>query len=160
MPAFSPCIISPVVQRGSLLNYLPESIALFSRMTETLDSTKKAKVNSRIKKLKDSGILAKCDIIRFYDGFNETDSLLNWAKDAHNGSKISTPDFYANVGVKGGTGKAINSNYNPLSQGVNATKDNITIGVFVVEKGATELYLFGSFKTPNQLGVWSSGTSE
>jgi hypothetical protein len=128
--------------------YCDETKAILTRMS--LPSMKlKTLVNTTVVNLKDAGILAKADVIRFMKIDSQVNGLLNWKKNANNALAVNSPIFtpYSGFRSASASGGYINANYNPYTDAVNASVNNISVlwGYTNYDVSASDLYSAGAY---------------
>lgn len=117
-----------IVSGGS---YESESTALFDRMTNQPDNTRKTVINNLISSLKTNGIWSKLDLLYIFASHDEQSSLLNWKSTSYNCSKVNSPTFTTDRGFStSGSPNYITTNYNPSTNGVNYTLNSCSMGVY------------------------------
>ncbi len=99
--------------------YCDEAVALFARMDVQAPDELKILINIFIQTLKDSGTWYKLDALYFRSLHSIQASLLNWIKDANYSILANSPTFLQYGGILCNSGKYIDSNYNPYTDGIN-----------------------------------------
>jgi len=123
----------PFGRRGG--GFTPEYKAILAYATAqgyTLPSAgQQVKQNKLILDLKAAGIWNLLDTFAVFATDGNTDfSLIDW-KRLSQYTAVNSPTFTANQGLKGnGTSSFINSNFNPVTNGVNYTLNSASFGVF------------------------------
>lgn len=103
-------------------SYSDEAIALFARMTNQPDSTRKGLIDDLIVTLKSgTNIWSKLDALYIFAAADEQAAQRNWIADAYNISLFNTPTFTVDRGYTGiytgntATGSYLDSGFNPTS---------------------------------------------
>jgi len=131
-----------------------ETTALLARMTTQPDDTRKELINTTIKALKDSGVWAKLDCFYMFSAHDAQTSLLNWIKNAHNCTGVSSPTFNADQGYTGnGSSSYLRTNYNPSSQAVNFAASAASIGCYIRTAPGTPAGSKSAFGTVETDGI-------
>jgi len=130
--------------------YNADTQALFNRMSVSQDPDRKVLINDFITGIKNDFNIAKLsdafDCLWFKAGSGQQESLLNWAKDAHNLSEVNMPTWTVDRGYAGnGTNSYLDSNYNPATEGVNFTQDNCSWGLYFRTNLDDSSNTFGAF---------------
>lgn len=128
------------------INYEPEAISLFSRMSSQPDARRKAIINETIFQLKFYGIWSELDAIYFTAAADSQIAKLNWKSSSFNLSELGTMNFvvdrgFTRNGVAGGTTDALNTNFTPSTNGVKFTRNSNSFGVYVrtnVQEGTAD----------------------
>jgi len=124
-------------------SYIAESLDYFALLPTAPSSTYKKKANARIKKLVDAGIWSKLDILYFFDMDTEANSLINVKGNAsYNATVSGSINHNPKFGIKS-IGGYLDSNFNPLANGVNYQKNSCSIGICNGDLGINSGYSFG-----------------
>jgi hypothetical protein len=97
---------------------LPQSLALFERMTATGVSpseARKTNINNLIRSLVGATVWDELDYLQVRSAETEAHALLNWVGDYSNATKVGSPVFTENEGFvcSAGSGNYINVGFNP-----------------------------------------------
>lgn len=108
----------------------PEAVAYFNAMTTQWDAASKVAINTFIKSQKASGLWAKKDRIFLFASTSADDCVID-LKGTENASLVNSPTFTQYRGVTAATGTYINSNFNPVSDGVNYTLNSCGVAYWL-----------------------------
>jgi hypothetical protein len=129
---------------------IAETIAAIAGMVVEPSSSLKKAYNKVLYRLVENSFFTRFDVFRLYGAETAQQSLRNLIKDAHHATNDTELPFTASVGYTGADEKYLNSNYNPLTEGVNFTQDSCSIGQYHTLAryyGGANTYAFGSFFT-------------
>jgi hypothetical protein len=104
------------------------------------------KQNKLVVDLKNAGIWSKLDTFGVFatDGSSNF-ALIDW-KRLSLLTAVNSPTFTTNQGFNGnGTSSYINSNYNPTANGVNFTRNNASLGVYLLSNPSGDLVYIGGY---------------
>jgi len=121
----------------SQYTYQPESLAMFARMEVQPDETRKQLIDGLIKNFKNASLWELgafwngMDAFWMFAAHDDQAALLNWIEDDHNCTEVNSPAFEVDKGYTGnGTSSYLNTNYNPLVDGVKAVLGDIGFGLY------------------------------
>lgn len=130
-------IISPLKKRGGLV-FEQELTNYLSGLTTELSKAQKVKLNTLIKSIKSGLGIANLsdafDTLQILAGETSESSLKNLVKNAHHATLFGAvpPSFTALEGwVGGGYASGIDSNYNPVTSGVNYLLHDASWGLYI-----------------------------
>jgi len=107
-----------------------DAVSLIALMSSAPDATRQSWINWVIQRLKDEGIWAKLDELWIYAAHTSQAALLGW-KQYKNCTAVGSIPFTTDRGFQRDSGtKYIQTNYNPLSHGVNFTQNDCSFGVY------------------------------
>lgn len=102
------------------------------------DDDEKLIQNQLVIDLKDSGAWAKADhILVLATNSNESFALIDWKNPTRLASPFNAPNFIDNKGFQGVGTAYIDTNFNPVSNGVNYTQNNASRYVFMDNASGT-----------------------
>ena len=118
------------------INYEPEAISLFSRMSSQPSISRKNLINEIISQLKINSIWNELDGLWFLAGADSQAAKLNWKTASYDLTELGTMNFiadrgYTRNGVAGGTTDALNTNFTPSTNGVKFTRNSNSFGIYV-----------------------------
>jgi hypothetical protein len=120
--------------------------------------------NALVAELVSSGAWALMDQFFCLTGDGDADfSLINWKlPGTRNGTVIGTPTYTSMDGWNSNaTSDAINTNYNPSSDGFNLSTSNASVGVWIANASTlSSQFYFGSNFSPAMRGEKWTGTAE
>jgi hypothetical protein len=132
--------------------------ALFTRMTavgETPADARKLLLHTAIIADKAAiGFATKYDAMWLLAAHGNDSALLNIIQDAYNITLVNTPDFVTDRGYTGNASdEALNTNYNPSTQGVLYTQNAASIGIYIRTHTAGLIQDFSAERYATY-GVW------
>ena len=112
--------------------YGAEALALFPRMPNQPNATRKGLIDTFIKGLITDGVWSIWDQLILFAAHtdNSYEALLNYVKDANNASLIGSPAFVVDRGFTTSINNYISLNFNPTLHGINYTLNNAGIYVY------------------------------
>lgn len=138
-----------------------DAVAIWTKMGET-DPDRRYAINNFIKSQKRDGLWSNCDSMMILQ--NDT-----WAKCSFDWRELTRTltdvggCFVTQTGVKGGTGKYVNTHFTPSTDTTKATTNSAATAVYVVDMvpGADEGYLLGVTDADgNKVAIKCTGTSD
>ncbi len=134
----------------TIATYDVDAQALFHRMAVQPDATRKTLINDFIVGIKSdlsiSNLSDAFDALHFIAGHNQADTRLNWVNSSHTLIEVNSPTWTLDRGYTGdGASMYLDMNYNPSSQGVNLTQDNLSIGAYSRSNVDDGSYTIGNF---------------
>ena len=111
--------------------YEPELLTYVDGLVTPLSNSQLILLNNLISDIKSglniSNLSDAFDTLYIYAGETQESSLKNLAKNSHHGTGASIPNWTQYQGFQGASGKYIDLNYNPSTQGINYTSTNASI---------------------------------
>jgi len=126
-------------------SYEIESSRIFAAMGTYPDKTRRRLIDNLVRGMKEDGEWSMLDFLHMYAAHAENSSLLNWINPGtFDATNISSTAFEINKGYTGdGVADYLNSNYNPLTQGVNYTQNDASFGVYINTNVTEDKFDFG-----------------
>jgi hypothetical protein len=109
--------------------YNPDALALFARMSVQPSDDEKQIYSDAIDSLQKHGIWDSLDYIYSFGVHTEQAALLNWITPTNTAINVGATfdDYFGFTG--NGSSSYVNSNYNPLQEGVKYTQSNAILGI-------------------------------
>lgn len=125
----------------------PLAQTLFNRMSNTLTASEKSNINTWINNMDEAGTWDKLDALKVYAMQDSASSFIDWIDPTLNPSNVGGVDLLQYIGVWTGTGRYINTNYNPSTDATNYRVDSSSFGVFVYNDTVSVALDYGARKS-------------
>lgn len=110
--------------------FLPETQALFARMTTPPTYARAVLMNALIGSLVTAGVWAKLDSLYVLANYDEQAATRNWVADAYNLTVVNTPVFAADRGYTGALTRYLDTTFNPSTAAGLFTANAAHLGVW------------------------------
>ncbi len=97
--------------------YCAQATAFFQRLASQPSTVRKVLYNTMIASLANAGVWSKLDTLYMFAAADQATALTNLVSASFGATAVGTPTFTADQGFAGGTGKYVDSNFNPSTAG-------------------------------------------
>lgn len=151
----APYAISPDMSNmgggGAYNGFLPESVALFNRMSPAPSPSRQILIDATIQQFIAAGIWARLDALWFMAAASSQAAGLNWLSSSFTLTAVSSPTFTTDRGYTGdGVAAYLDTGFTPSTAGGKYTQNDMVAGVFARSAGTTGIWLGGQATSSTQ----------